>query len=327
MQFPGMKGLGGIALVAVAALIAIPAAAQEYPNRPITIICGYAAGTGGDVISRYFAEKLRPYVNGQPVVVDNKAGAQTAIAAEFVAKSKPDGYTMFITAGNSTMAANPYLFRKLNYDPVKDFTPVTTIAQLPFLVTVSPKSPINSVKELVAYLKTKGNKASYAYANSFSQAATALFTRTVGVDPVAVAYKATPAAMTDMIAGDIDFSFIDASFGIQQEKQGNLKILAVSTTGRSSVAPEFPGMEEAGVRGFDLDAWWAVWLPAGAPQPLVKKLEGWFNEIDKTDETRAFLLRIGSAPLPGTSETAKDRLQKELQKWGKIIKDANIQPE
>jgi tripartite-type tricarboxylate transporter receptor subunit TctC len=327
MEFRGMTSLRRAALVIVAALATVPAAAQDYPSRPITIVCGYAAGTGGDVISRYFAEKLRVLAGGQPVVVDNKAGAQTGIAAEYVSKAKPDGYTMFITAGNSTMAANPHLFRKLNYDPVKDFTPVTTIAQLPFLVTVSPKSSINSVKDLVAYLKTKGSKASYAYANSFSQAATAMFTRTVGVDPVAVAYKATPAAMTDMIAGDIDFSFIDASFGVQQEKQGNLKILAVTTAGRSSVAPEFPGMQEAGVPGFDLTAWWGVWLPAGAPAPLVKKLETWFNEIDATDETKAFLLRIGAAPLPGTAETARALLPKEIEKWGKIIHDANIQPE
>lgn len=322
-----MISLRGAALAIVAALLTLPAAAQDYPSRPITIVCGYAAGTGGDVISRYFAEKLRPHVGGQPVVVDNKAGAQTSIAAEYVSKAKPDGYTMFITAGNSTMAANPHLFRKLNYDPLKDFTPVTTIAQLPFLVTVAPKSPINSVRDLIAYLKTKGNKASYAYSNSFAQAATALFTKTVGVDPVAVAYKATPAAMTDMIAGDIDFSFIDASFGVQQEKQGNLKILAVTTAGRSSVAPEFPGMEEAGVPGFDLTAWWGVWLPAGAPAPLVKTLEGWFNEVDATDETKAFLLRIGAAPLAGSSEKVRALVPKEIEKWGKIIRDANIQPE
>lgn len=315
-----------IAVVLIGAFSALPVSAQEYPTRPITIICGYAAGTGGDVIDRYFADKLRA-LSGQPVVVENKAGAQTGVAANFVAQAKPDGYTMFITAGNSTMAANPHLFKKLNYDPEKDFTPVTTIAQLPFLVTVSPTSPLKSVRELVDYLKTKGTKASYAYANSFSQAATALFTNMVGVQPVGVAYKATPTAMTDMMAGEVDFSFIDASFGVQQGKQGNLKILAVTTAERSPVAPEFPGMAEAGVPGFDLSAWWAVWLPANAPAPITRKLEAWINQIDATDETRAFLLRIGAAPLPGNSEKLAQLLPKEIEKWGKIIRDAKIEPE
>ncbi len=317
----------------VAALTAIgllswltPSLAQEYPSKPITAVVGYAAGTGADVIGRYFAEKLRALC-GQPVIVENKPGAQTNLAATFVAHAKPDGYTIFITAGNSTMSSNPHLFKTLPYDPLKDFTPVTTIAKLPFLVTVSPKSPIKTVGDLTAYLKTKGDKATYAYPNSFSQAATALYTKITGVNPVAVAYKATPTAMTDMLAGEIDFIFMDASFGVQQAKQGQIKIIAVTTADRSPVAPEFPGMKEAGIPDFDLAAWWAIWLPANAPEPVVKKLEAWFNQIDATDETKAFLLKIGAAPYPGNSQLIKDLLPKEIAKWGKIIKDAGIQPE
>jgi tripartite-type tricarboxylate transporter receptor subunit TctC len=327
-----MFGLGAFnlsrhaAFLFAAALTIAPAAAQEYPARPITIICGYAAGTGGDVVDRYFADKLRALA-GQPVLVENKVGAQTAVAAEFVSHAKPDGYTMLITAGNSTMAANPHLFKKLNYDPVKDFTPVTTIAQLPFLVTVTPKSPMNSMKDLIDFLKKKGDKATYAYPNSFSQAATAYFSKLVGVNPVGVAYKATPTALTDMNGGELDFIFMDATFGVQQEKQGQLKVLAVTTAERSPVAPEFPGMKEAGVPGFDLAAWWAVWLPPNTPAPVVKKLETWINQIDATDETRAFLLRIGAAPLPGDSQKLAKLVPAEIEKWGQIIKAANIQPE
>ncbi len=315
-----------VALTLVAIAAVSPATAQEYPGKPITIICGYAAGTGADVIDRYFAEKLR-LLSGQPVVVENKPGAQTNLAASYVAHAKPDGYTIFITAGNSTMAANPHLFKNLPYDPLKDFTPVTTIAQLPFLVTVSPKSPVKSVKELVDLLKAKGNKASYAYPNSFSQAATALFTKITQTTPVPVAYKATPTALTDMLAGDLDFIFMDASFGVQQEKQGQIRILAVTSAERSPVAPDFPGMKEAGIPDFDLTAWWAVWLPAKTPAPIVKKLEVWINQIDATDETRAFLLKIGAAPWPGSAEKLADLTPKEIAKWGKIIKDANIQAE
>ena len=322
-----MKALRCAVVMAGALLAAVPALAEEdYPNHTITAIVGYAAGTGADVIGRYFAEKLHLLVN-QPVIVENKPGAQTALAAASVAHAKPDGYTIFITAGNSTMAANPYLFKTLQYDPVKDFVPATTIAELPFLVTVAPNSPAKSVKDLVGVLKKKGAKASYGYPNSFSQAATALFTKLTGTNPLPVAYKATPTAMTDMLGGELDFIIMDASFGVQQAKHGTIRALAVTTAKRSPVAPEYPGMEEAGIPGYDLSAWWAVWLPSKTPMPIVKKLEGLFNKIDATDETKAFLLNIGAAPMPGTSEKASAMVPTEMAKWEKIIKDAGIQPE
>lgn len=322
-----MRTFRWAAVLLAAIFAAAPALAQEdYPTRTITAICGYAAGNGGDVISRYFADRLHKMTN-QAVIVENKPGALTTLAASYVAKSKPDGYTIFITAGNSTMAANPYLFKKLPYNPVKDFIPVTTVAQLPFLIMVSPKSPIMSVHDLVELLKKKGDKASYAYPNSFAQAATALFTKITGTNPLPVAYKATPAAMTDLLSGEIDFMFMDSSFGVQQAKHGAIRALAVSTAQRSPVAPEYPGMAEAGIPGFDLSAWWAIWVPAQTPKPIVKKLEVMFNQIAATDETRAFLLNIGAAPMPGTSEKASALLVADLDKWGKIIHDAGIQPE
>lgn len=312
--------------VAATTFAAAPSLAQDYPSRTITAICGYAAGTGGDIITRYFADKLHDLVK-QPVIVEDKPGALTALAASYVAHAKPDGYTIFITAGNSTMAANKFLFKSLQYDPAKDFIPVTTIAQLPFLVTVSPKLPVNTLHDLVEYLKKKGSKATYAYPNSFSQAATALFTKLTGTNPLPVAYKATPTAMTDMLGGQIDFIFMDSSFGVQQVKHGVIKALAVTTAQRSPVAPEFPGMAEAGIPDFDLSAWWAVWVPSQTPKPIIKQLETAFNQIDATDATRAFLLNIGAAPMPGTTETATALLGKEIDKWGKIIHDAGIPPE
>ena len=315
------------AVLMVAALVAVPALAQEdYPNRTITAICGYAPGTGADVIARYFAQKLHDAVK-QPVVVENKPGAQTALAAAFSARAKPDGYTIFITAGNSTMSANKFLFKSLQYDPEKDFVAATTIAQLPFLFTVAANSPVKSVHDLIDLLKKKGNKASYGYSNSFAQAATALFTKQTGTDPLPVAYKATPTAMTDMLSGQLDFIIMDASFGVQQAKHGSIRALAVTTAERSPVAPEYPGAKEAGLPDYDLSAWWAVWLPAKTPKPIVKKLETLFNQIDATDETRKFLLNIGAAPMPGTSEAATAMVPKEIAKWGKIIKEAGIQPE
>jgi tripartite-type tricarboxylate transporter receptor subunit TctC len=317
-----------LAAVAAVTFAAGPALAQDadYPNRAVTAVVGYAPGTGADVISRYFAQKLHDMV-GQPIVVENKPGALTSLAAAYVARAKPDGYTIFITAGNSTMAANPYLFKSIPYDPVKDFIPVTTIAQLPFLFTVSPKSPAKTVHDLVDLLKRKGNKASYGYPNSFSQAATALFTKITGTNPLPVAYKATPTAMTDMLGGELDFIIMDSSFGVQQAKHGVIRAIAVTTAERSPVAPEYPGMIESGIKDFDLSAWWAVWVPSQTPKPIIKKLETWFNKIDATDETRAFLLNIGAAPMPGTTEKATAMVPVEMKKWETIIHDAGIPPQ
>ena len=321
-----MKALRYAVLMAVV-LVAGPGLAQEeYPNRTVTAICGYAAGTGADVIARYFADKLHNAVK-QPVIVENKPGAQSALAAAYVARAKPDGYTIFIAAGNSTMTANKFLFKSLQYDPEKDFVSVTTIAQLPFLFTVAPNSPVKTVHDLVELLKTKGNKATYGYSNSFAQAATALFTKQTGTNPLPVAYKATPPALTDMLSGQLDFIIMDASFGVQQAKHGSIRALAVTTAERSPVAPEYPGAKEAGLPDYDLTAWWGVWVPAKTPAPIVQKLETIFNQIDATDETRKFLLNIGAAPMPGTSEKTAALIPKEIVKWGKIIKEAGIQPE
>jgi tripartite-type tricarboxylate transporter receptor subunit TctC len=313
-----------LAFAALLALAALPAAAQQYPNRPITFIVGYAAGTGGDVLTRYFAEKLR-LVAGQPVIVENKAGAGTNIAAEYVARSKPDGYTVFITPANSTFSSNSFLYKSLPFDPIKDFTPVTTLGTLPFLVTVAPELPVKSMKELTAHLKAKGAKGTYGYGNSTAQVMTELYKQIEGLQTLGVAYRATPQALPDMHKGEIDVMFMDATFALQQERQGQLRILAATSAQRSPVAPDFQGMEEAGVKGFDLTGWWAAWLPANPPQDVLRKLESWLNDIVATEETREFLLRGGLAPLKGNSQWAKDYLPKDIEKWGKIIRGANIE--
>jgi len=302
------------------------AAAQTYPSRPITMITGYPAGGGGDVLARYFAEKLRTLA-GQPVVVENKPGAQTNLAAEMVAHARPDGYTLFFTAGNSTFATNPHLFRTIGFHPIKDFTPVTTLFTLPFFAAVSPKSPITSMAELTRFLRQKGKNGSYAYGNTFSQASAELYKRIENLDTVGVAYRAAPTSIPDLLAGQIDFTFIDPTLGLQQAGQGQLRLIAVTTAERSPVAPDIPGMKEAGVPGFNLSGWFGAWLPANAPQPIVDKLEGWLNQIVVTDETRAFLLKGGCAPLPGDAKTAAALVRRDIEVWRVLIQDAHIEPQ
>jgi tripartite-type tricarboxylate transporter receptor subunit TctC len=314
------------ALFGAAALLAATATqtavAQDYPAREIHVICGYDAGTGADVIVRYFADKLGALA-GKPTIVENKGGALTAIAAKYVAQSKPDGYTLFITAGNSTMSANSYIFKNPTYDPVKDFTPVTTLLQLPFLLATSPKLAPKNVAELTAYLKAKGDKVTYGQANSFGIAAGELYKKIAGFNGVSVAYRSTPLAFTDMNGGQIDFIFADATFGLEQAKSGNIRALA--TTKKLSAAPEIPTMAEAGVAGFDLIAWWAAWAPAGTPQPIVDKLAGWLNQIVAAPEAKEFMLRNGAEPFPGNAKLLAEHQVKDTALWVSLLKAANFE--
>jgi tripartite-type tricarboxylate transporter receptor subunit TctC len=326
-SFTHTLGRRAAVLAAAALLAGAPlhqAAAQEFPARDIHIICGYDAGTGADVIVRYFASKLEAAA-GKPVIVENKGGALTTIAAKYVAQAKPDGYTMFITAGNSTMSANSYIFKSLSYDPVKDFTPVTTLLQLPFLLVTSPKTPVKTVTELTAYLKAKGDKVNYGQANAFGVAAAELYKTISGFGGVSVAYRSTPLAITDMNGGQIDFIFSDATFGVEQAKAGTINALAVTSSKRLSAAPEIPTMAEAGVTGFELIAWWGAWLPAGAPQPVVDKLAGWLNQIVATDESKEFMRRNGAEPFPGNAKSQMDYQVADTAKWVSVLRAAKFE--
>ena len=190
----------------IGALLPLPLSAQnDYPNHDIHLVVGYSPGSGPDITTRRIAEALRK-ATGRTVVVENKPGALTNIAAQSVARAKPDGYTVFVTAGNSTMAANPWLFRDLPYDPIKDFTPVTSLLKTPFIFAVPLGSPINSVAELTAFLKSKGGRAKYAYANSISLATAELYKAKTGVDAIGVAYKSIVDSHAALAAGGSTFS-------------------------------------------------------------------------------------------------------------------------
>jgi len=315
------------ALIVLALLVGTPPTrAQDYPSRPITAICGYSAGSGADVLTRYFAEKLH-VLSGQPVVVENKVGALTVLAGDAVARAKPDGYTIYVTAGNASLASPPFLFKKLPFDPIADFTPVTTLITLPFVLTVSPDSSIHSVAELTAHLKARGEKAAYAYGTSFGQASSELYKKSAGVPGHPVAYRTGLNSLADLKTGEIDFMFTDVSSGTMQAQQGLLRIIAVTTAQRSPAFPDFPTMQEQGIPDFDIGAWWGVWLPAKAPTPVVDKLERWFNQIVATDETRTFMARVGAAPWPGNRKLLAETTPREIEKWGRLIRDANIEPQ
>jgi tripartite-type tricarboxylate transporter receptor subunit TctC len=315
-----------LALAVVPALTALPAWA-EYPESDIKVICGFPAGTGADTIVRFFANELSKYTEGKSVIVENKPGALSNIGARAAAQSKPDGYTLLITPGNSTFAANAHLFKQKMFDPIEDFTPVYRLIKLTFMWTVDPKSPIKTLQELTALEKKKGDKATYGYSNPFGRAAAELYKIRMGLGAVGVGYQGTPDALRDLQGGQIDFIIGDSTFVMEQARAGKMRLLATTTAQRSSLLPDLPSSAEGGVPDYDLAAWWGVWLPAGAPPDVVAKLAGWFKEIAVKDEVRKFLAGVGAEPWPGDAKALKDTTVSEIAKWGDIIKQAKIQPQ
>jgi tripartite-type tricarboxylate transporter receptor subunit TctC len=303
-------------------LMAAPAGAEEaYPTRTIHVVVGYSPGSGPDLTTRRVAEAIRQ-ASGASVVVENRAGALTKIAAQYVARAKPDGYTVFVTAGNSTFAANPWLFKDLPYDPVKDFTPVTSLLKTPFMFAVPHGSPINSVAELTAALKAKAGKAKYAYANSISLATSELYKAKTGVDATGVSYKSIVDSHAALAAGEVDFFVADVTF------KDRAKMLALTVAERSPVLPNVPSSREAGLDNFDLGAWWAVWLPAGAPQVIVDRLAGWIDPFVASDANRDYTNTMGNVPWVGVhGDALRQYTIDEIAKWGEAIKLSKLEPQ
>jgi putative tricarboxylic transport membrane protein len=309
-----------------ALLVVVPVARAEYPERPVKVVLGLAAGGGADVLTRWYVEKLRQ-VSGGTYVIENKVGASGNIAADAVAKAKPDGYTLMFSA-SASMGGNRFIYKNLPFDTVKDFDPITTFCQLGFALLVNPeKTPVNSVAELTALLKQKNGKATYGWAVTSALAASVLYTSVEEIPVVPVAYKTTAAAVSDLAAGQVDFVFADIMFATAQQKQGRVKILATSANRRAAMVPDIPTMEEAGVKAPDQTPWWAVWGPHGLPPQVISKLTNWINQITEMPDTKEFLTSQGADPLPGSPEKTKEMLQRSIATWAKVVELAKIEPQ
>lgn len=300
--------------------------AQEYPAREIRAICAYVAGSGADILVRYYSDKLAKLA-GRPVIVENKAGAQGLIGTEVAARAEPDGYTILVTPASANLAAAPYMFKKLPYDPVKDFTPVAPISRLNFVIAVDGKSPIKSIGELVTYLQARGDKGSYGIGNNTGQASAAIFTEMAGLKTVQIPYKAATQAVIDMASGQLDFLVWDATFLSVQAKAGRVRLLAVTGAVRSGALPEVPTMIESGFPGFDLSAWWGVVVPAGTPRAIVDKLAGWIAQINAAEDTRQYLNNVATDVLIGTPESMAAMIKTDTERWRGFAKLAKIEPQ
>ena len=318
--------LGALLVGICAALASASADAQDYPAREIRAICSFAAGSGGDILVRYYSDRLSK-LSGKPVIVENKVGAQGVIGTEYAARSKPDGYTILITPASSTLAAAPYLFKKLPYDPIKDFTAVAPIARLNFVFVVDAKGPIKTIAELVAELKKKPDHGTYGINNNTGQVAAELFKEAAQLKSLQVPYKTTVQGVTDLLGGQVDFLVGDATFFSGQARAGRVRIIAVTGPTRSRALPEVPTMAESGFAGYDLTAWWGVMVPAGTPKPIVDRLAAWMSQINATEDTRQFLKNVATDVLNGTPEQMAAMLRQDLERWGRYAKLARIEPQ
>src|SRR5262249_34063639 len=296
--------------------LTVRAAAEtdNYPAGPIKSICPFAPGSGADTKVRFYSNKLSQLC-GKPVIVENRPGALGNIATEAVARAKPDGYTIYIAPGSSTLASAPSLFKKLGYDPINDFEHITTLSASAFALCVPATTPFKSVAELTAYLKDMGDAASYGSIASPSLVSAEIYKTAFGLKTVEVKYKEQGPLLNDLFGGHLAFFFSDLTTINSQLKAGRIRPLAVTSAKRLASAPDIPGAQEAGIPNMNVITWWSVHAPARTPKSICDKLEAWFNAIAIEPDVVAFNAAVGSDVLPGNSESLKALLIKQTAEW------------
>ena len=311
-----------ILAAAALAVAALSAHAQAYPAKPVRIINPFAPGGATDIIARHMAQKLTE-AWGQPVVVENRAGASGALGVEHVAKGAPGGYTLLI-ATQTTHAANPALYAKLPYDAAKDFAPLTLAGSTPLALMVHPSLQVASVKELVEYLKKNPGKLAYASGgNGTSQhLAMELLKTMTGTFMVHIPYKGAGPAMTDFLGGQVSLMFDNLPTAMPHVRAGKLRAHAVSTAKRTALAPELPTMAESGLPGFELATWFAFFAPAATPREIVQKVSADMRRALGAPDTKERLTAIGVDIVASTPEELGQFHRAELAKWAKIVKDS-----
>jgi tripartite-type tricarboxylate transporter receptor subunit TctC len=302
-----------------------PAAAQAWPAKPVTFIVPFAAGSATDQLARALGTSITQDTK-QAVVVDNKAGASGMMAAQAAARAAPDGYTVLITT-NTTHAANEHLYKKLPYDPVKDFVPVTGLGKGGQVLVVRTESPYKTAADLIARAKKEPGKLSFGSGSSSSRVAGEMFKQLTHTDILHVPYKSNPNAVTDLLGGQIDFMITDTATGVPQIKGGKLRALGVSTTHRIAQLPDVPTLDEAGVKGYDMGYWFAAYVPAGTPAPVVARLHELLVKGTASAAAKAFFESTGSDAWTTTPEELAKFQAAESTKWGRVIKAAGIEAE
>ncbi|HEY6863693.1 MAG TPA: tripartite tricarboxylate transporter substrate binding protein [Burkholderiales bacterium] len=318
---PDTKTILASVLALAAALLAADAAAQAYPEKPIRFI----VGPGPDSLARVFGQKMTE-AWGQPVIVEQRGGGGGTISAEAVAKAPPDGYTLLLATGTHTI--NPSVY-KTSYDIVRDFAPVTLIGSTPFVLAVHPSVPVHSVAELIALAKSKPGKLNYGSGGSGTppHLATEMLKVMAGIDMVHVPYKTVPAAITDLVAGQIQVMFTVGPAGLPQIRAGRIRGLAVSTAKRSAFAPELPTVAESGLPGYDVFGWNGVLVPAGTPKAIIAKLHDAIVGAMKEPAVRERMAGFGFEPVGNTPEEFGEFVKTDIARWAKVVKQSGAKAE
>jgi len=313
-------------LVAAGALVfSLAAQADTYPSKPITIIVPFGPGSGTDTITRVIAQPLSVALK-ESVVVEDRPGANGALAALYVARSAPDGYTLFMST-NSPHSAAPFLMKNIGYDPVKDFAPITRMGSYTLMLCVHPDIPAKSVKELIEYAKVNPGKLSFASGNTSGVVAGETLKHWAEIDMLHVPYKSVPPALNDVLARRVSMMFADLTTALPHVKAGTLRALAVTRLKRSALVPELPTLDEAGVKGFNMDSWAAIFAPAGTPADVIKRLNTELRKIIDSPDVKSTLAKAGFEAFSSSPTELDELVKDQLGKWGKMIKDAGIQPE
>jgi tripartite-type tricarboxylate transporter receptor subunit TctC len=306
------------------AALAVSAHAQTYPSRPVRLMVPFPAGSATDQVARLVGRELQDELK-QPFVVENKPGAQGSIAAGEVARAAPDGYTLLVTT-NTPQAANVSLFKKLAYDPVKDFAPIARIGTTSFMLMVRSDSPIKTFKEFLADARAKPGKLSAGFGSSGSQVSLAMLKSMGKLDVTEVPYKGIPQTITDVLGGTLSFTFVDLGNALAQMKGGKLKGLAVTSAKRTPLAPDVPAVAEE-LSGYELIAWFALMAPAGTPPEVVQRLHDVTVKGIGKAEVKEKFAAIGTDVAPMNPSELGRFIQSEIAHWAKLVKLAGIQPE
>jgi tripartite-type tricarboxylate transporter receptor subunit TctC len=319
-SWPRVAGVSAIILAAITGAPATPKA-QTFPSQDLHLVNGNPPGSGADVIVRFYGEKLR-VLAGRTVIVDNKPGAGNNIATEYVARSKPDGHTIYMHTG-SAMAAAMHIYRNPPVDAARELQVVAPINRQAYMIVVHPSKPWKSIGELTAYLKQKGDKATYAIDGNSGAVMTALYKEHEKLPTIEVAYRQAADCLNDLASGAVDFASLNPQFVLAQAREGRLRILGIASGKRLQSVPDLPTMAEQGVP-MDLIGWFAAFVPIATPRPVVDQLNKWFNAITSMDDTVRFLNQAGGDAWTGTPEDGQARLVSDIKAWGDYIRLAKI---
>jgi tripartite-type tricarboxylate transporter receptor subunit TctC len=316
-------------LVAVAAIAAVLSGsalyADNFPSRPVTFTAVFGPGSASDTICRIIADPLGQALK-QPVIVEDRPGADGALAALYVHHQPADGYSLLM-ATNSPLSADPFLLKDLAYDAEKDFAPVTRVGSFTLMLVVNPDLPIHSMKDLVDYARANPGKLSYASGNTAGVVGGKTLANYAGVDMLHVPYKSSPPAIEDVIAGRVSMMFADFTVAMPHVSSKQVRALAVTRIKRSALFPDLPTLDEAGIKGFNLDAWAGLVAPAGTPPDVIAKLNGALRKIIDSPEVQAKFKNVGFEGFSSTPEELGNFIKVQLGEWGKMVKDAGLSPQ